>query len=170
MAIRILPSVRGYKGEYLKADLMAGLVIAALSIPISMGYASVAGLPPVYGLYGSIVPTIVYSLFASSPQVLFGVDAAAAAITGSVLATAGIAAGSQDAILFVPLLALLSGLMLVVFSFARIGKLMSFVSQPVMGGFISGVGFSLMAMQIPKMMGLPITPSEEIITNVILIV
>lgn len=163
--MRFLGSLRGYKKEYFKNDLMAGIIIAALTIPISMGYAQVAGLPPVYGLYGSILPTLAYAVFASSKQVVFGVDAAAAAITGSVIATAGIGAYTTEALIFVPLLAILSGILLIIFSAARLGKLMSYISQPVMGGFISGVGFSLMFMQIPKMMGLPITPSEEIITN-----
>lgn len=138
-------------------------MVAALTIPIAMGYAQVAGLPPVYGLYGSILPILGYALFASSPQLIFGVDAAAAAITGSVLLSAGIATGTGDAMTIAPLLALFTGLFLLLFSLLHLGKLVSFISAPVMGGFITGVGVSIMLTQVPKMMGVSVEPSEGLI-------
>lgn len=76
-------------------DIISGIIIALVSIPISMGYAQIAGLPPIYGLYGSILPVIIFALFSSSPQFIFGVDAAPAALVGGVLATLGISAGSE---------------------------------------------------------------------------
>ena len=71
-------------------DVFAGIIVAFISIPISMGYAQVAGLPMVYGLYGSLVPILVFSLFTTSHDFVFGVDAAPAALTGSALATLGL--------------------------------------------------------------------------------
>ena len=75
-----------FRRENLMKDIFAGIIIALVSIPISMGYAQVAGLPAVYGLYGSILPILLYGLFASSPQLIFGVDATPAALVGGALA------------------------------------------------------------------------------------
>ena len=114
-------------------DIISGIIIALVSIPISMGYAQIAGLPPIYGLYGSILPVIIFALFSSSPQFIFGVDAAPAALVGGVLATLGISAGSEDA--------------------QKAGRLTEYVSTPVMGGFISGICTTIILMQIPKLFG-----------------
>ncbi len=151
----ILPSLKGYKKEYIKDDVIAGIVVAALTVPVAMGYAEVAGLPPVYGLYASIFPVIGYALFCSSRQLIFGMDAAASAITGSMLATLGIAAKSDAALTLAPVLSLFAGLFLVIFSLFKLGKLASFISRPVMSGFVSGISVSIMLGQIPKVLELP---------------
>ena len=65
---------QNYKTKTLKKDILSGIIAALVSIPISMGYAQVAGLPVVYGLYGSLLPILVFSLITSSPQFVFGVD------------------------------------------------------------------------------------------------
>ena len=65
MNISLFPTLKDYKKEYLSKDIFAGIIIAAMSIPISMGYAEVAGMPPVYGLYGSILPIFFFALFSS---------------------------------------------------------------------------------------------------------
>ena len=67
---------KNYKKEYLINDIISGIVVALISIPISMGYAQVAGLPVVYGLYGSLFPVLIFGLLSTSPQFVFGVDAA----------------------------------------------------------------------------------------------
>ena len=72
---------QNYKTKTLKKDILSGIIVALVSIPISMGYAQVAGLPVVYGLYGSLLPILVFSLITSSPQFVFGVDATPAAQT-----------------------------------------------------------------------------------------
>ena len=93
-------------------DVFAGIIVAFISIPISMGYAQVAGLPMVYGLYGSLVPILVFSLFTTSHDFVFGVDAAPAALTGSALATLGIFAGTKEAMQVVAVFALMVALWL----------------------------------------------------------
>ena len=90
-------SFKNYKREYLMKDIISGIIVALISIPISMGYSQVAGLPVVYGLYGSLFPVIVFGLISSSPQFVFGVDAAPAALVGGTIATLGIASGRSDA-------------------------------------------------------------------------
>ena len=81
--ITLAPTIRNYNKQNLMHDVITGLIIMAVSIPISMGYAQIAGLPAVYGLYGSVFPILLFALFSTSPQVVFGVDAAPAALVGS---------------------------------------------------------------------------------------
>ena len=78
----LFPTGKGYQRKWLGQDVLSGVVIAAVSIPISMGYAQIAGLPAVYGLYGSLLPVILFALLSTSPQFIFGVDAAPASPTG----------------------------------------------------------------------------------------
>lgn len=85
MKICLFSTLRNYKKEYLTQDLFSGIIIAAVSIPISMGYSQIAGLPAVYGLYGSVLPILFFALFSTSRQFIFGVDAAPAAIVGAAL-------------------------------------------------------------------------------------
>ena len=100
MKVSMCKTMRTYEWKNLSKDLLAGLVIMAVSIPISMGYAQIAGLPAVYGLYGSVFPIVLFALFSTSPQFVFGVDAAPAALVGSALVSLGIDGGSQEAIAF----------------------------------------------------------------------
>ena len=99
---------QNYKTKTLKKDILSGIIVALVSIPISMGYAQVAGLPVVYGLYGSLLPILVFSLITSSPQFVFGVDATPAALVGATLASLGIVTGSGEAIRLVPVITLVT--------------------------------------------------------------
>ena len=153
MKIHILSTLKNYKKEYLKQDVFSGVIIAAVSIPISMGYAQIAGLPPVYGLYGSILPILLFAIFSTSRQFIFGVDAAPAALAGSALLSLGIVPGSEAALNYIPLLALLTGLWLFFFYIIKADRIVNFISTPVMGGFISGIALTIILMQIPKLMG-----------------
>ena len=137
------PTLKGYKKSYLLSDIIAGLIVAALSIPISMGYAQIAGLPAHYGLYGSVVPILLFAFLSTSPQFIIGVDAAPAALVGGTLASMGILAGSEEALQIVPVLTLCTGIFLVIFSVLGVGKLVKYISMPVMGGFISGISFTI---------------------------
>ena len=132
---------------------MAGLIIMEVSIPISMGYAQIAGLPAVYGLYGSVLPILFFAVFSTSPQFIFGVDAAPAALVGSALLSMGIESGSKEAMRAVPVLTLFVALWLFAFSYMKAGKLVNYISAPVMGGFITGICTTIILMQIPKLFG-----------------
>lgn len=149
----IAPTLRKYKASYLKSDLIAGIIVAAVSIPISMGYAQIAGLPAYLGLYGSVVPILLFALCSTSRQFVVGVDAAPAALVGSALTTLGVESGSEEAIKIVPIITMLVAAWLILFSVCKIGKLVSYISKPVMGGFISGISFTIILMQVPKLMG-----------------
>ena len=103
MKLRLFPTLKNYKKEYLTGDIFAGIIVAAMTIPISMGYAQIAGLPPAYGLYGSILPILLFAIFSTSKQFIFGVDAAPAALAGSALLSLGIVPGSEAALNYIPI-------------------------------------------------------------------
>ena len=153
MKVSLCKTIRPYEWKNLPKDLLAGLVIMAVSIPISMGYAQIAGLPAVYGLYGSVFPILLFALFSTSPQFIFGVDAAPAALVGSALVSLGIDGGSREALAAVPMLTFFVAVWLLVFYLCRAGKLVNYISAPVMGGFISGICTTIILMQVPKLFG-----------------
>ena len=132
---------------------MTGIIIAAVSIPISMGYAQIAGLPAVYGLYGSVFPIIIFGLLSTSRQFVFGVDAAPAALVGAALVTLGVTPGTEQAMQVVPVITFFTALWLLVFFLFNAGKLVNYISTPVMGGFISGICTTIILMQVPKLYG-----------------
>ena len=146
-------TIRHYEKNNLAKDIRAGLIIMAVSIPISMGYAQIAGLPAVYGLYGSVFPILLFALFSTSPQFVFGVDAAPAALIGGALAGLGIEGGSAEAMTAVPVLTLFVAVWLFAFYLMKAGKLVNYISAPVMGGFITGICTTIILMQLPKLMG-----------------
>ena len=134
-------------------DIFTGVIIALVSIPISMGYSQIAGLPAVYGLYGSVLPILIFALLSSSPQFIFGIDAAPCALVGAFLTESGIALGSDEAIKTVPLITFCTALCLLIFYIFRADRLINYVSTPVMGGFITGISSTIILMQIPKLYG-----------------
>ena len=153
MKIKFAQTIRNYDRKNLGKDLVAGLIIMAVSIPISMGYAQIAGLPAVCGLYGSVFPILLFALFSTSPQFIFGVDAAPAALIGAALLDLHIESGSKEALAAVPVLTAFVALWLFAFYVMRAGKLVNYISAPVMGGFITGICTTIILMQVPKLLG-----------------
>ncbi len=146
-------TMKNYKKENLMHDVITGIIIMAVSIPISMGYSQIAGLPAVYGLYGSVFPIILFALFSTSPQFIFGVDAAPAALVGSALLGMNIQSGSKEALAVVPVITFFVAVWLIAFYLMHAGKLVNYISAPVMGGFITGICSTIILMQVPKLMG-----------------
>ena len=151
--MQLAKTLRNYDRKNLTKDLVTGLIIMAVSIPISMGYAQIAGLPAVYGLYGSVFPILLFALFSTSPQFIFGVDAAPAALVGAALVELGIESGSDQAMAIVPVLTFFVAVWLLLFALCKAGKLVNYISAPVMGGFITGICTTIILMQVPKLMG-----------------
>lgn len=151
--VLVCHTLRNYKKENIVPDILTGIIIAAVSIPISMGYSQIAGLPAVYGLYGSVLPIIVFGLLSTSRQFIFGVDAAPAALVGAALVTLGVTPGTEEAMRVVPVITFFTAIWLLVFFLFKAGKLVNYISTPVMGGFISGICTTIILMQIPKLYG-----------------
>lgn len=136
-----------------KNDIIAGIIVALVSIPISMGYAQIAGLPAAYGLYGSLIPVLIYAFTTTSPQFVFGVDATPAVLVGGTLSALGITSGSEEAMKLVPVITFVVAIWLLIFSLIKAGRIVNYISTPVMGGFISGIGITIILMQVPKLFG-----------------
>ncbi len=134
-------------------DAFGGVITALISIPISMGYAQIAGLPMVYGLYGSVFPILFFGLLSTSKDFVFGIDAAPAALTGAAIASMGISAESEEAKVAVPTIAFFVACWLLLFYLLRAGKVVQYISEPVMGGFVSGICCTVILMQVPKLYG-----------------
>ncbi|MBR1797836.1 MAG: SulP family inorganic anion transporter [Clostridiales bacterium] len=147
----ILPE--GYKAKYILKDVLSGIIVALVSIPISMGYAQISGLPMIYGLYGSLIPILVYGLLTTSKDFVFGVDAAPAALTGGLLASLQIVSESEEAVRTVPVITLCVAVWLLIFRFARAGRAVKYIATPVMGGFITGICIEIILIQVPKLFG-----------------
>ena len=162
-------TIKGFNIKTIGREIFVGIMIAAISIPIGMGYAQIAGLPAVYGLYGSVLPILVFTLISSSPQFIFGVDAAPAALMGGVLLALHIELGSVEAVSLIPLLTFYTAAWLFLFYIFKAGRLVNYISTPVMGGFITGIGTTIILMQIPKLMGSPSGSGElfELVEHII---
>ncbi len=144
---------KDYRLSFIPKDILSGIIVALVSIPISMGYSQIAGLPMIYGLYGSFLPILIYGIITTSRDFVFGVDAAPAALTGGALASLGIVSESKEAVNAVPVLTFMVGLWLMVFFIFKAGRVVKYISVPVMGGFITGICLEIITMQLPKLFG-----------------
>ncbi len=144
----------GYRRDWLAADLIAGITLAAYAIPVSLAYAGLAGLPPQIGLYGYLLGGVGYALFGSSRQLAVGPTSAISLMVGVTLAE--IAGGdaaryAQVATLTALLVALLSALAWML----RLSTLTSFISETILVGFKAGAALSIASTQLPALLGVP---------------
>src|SRR5213592_653983 len=134
------------------AEALAGLMLAALGIPGALGYAKIAGMPLVTGLYTMLLPMAVFAVLGSSRHLVVAADSATAAILAAAL-TGLAAVGSPEYVRLAGLAALLTGAMLLVARLARLAFLANFLSRTVLVGFLTGVGIQVAAGQLPDMLG-----------------
>lgn len=146
-------------------ELLAGVTLIAIAIPLNIGYAQIAGLPPTAGLYALIVPTLVYALVVSSRQLVLSPDAAAAALVASSLG--GLAtAGSADYSTLALAQAIICGVMFLLMSVFKLGFLANFLSKPILVGFVGGLALDILVSQIAKMLGVKIDSGGEFVDKV----
>ena len=151
-----LVKILSYQKSELPHDLVAGLSVAAVALPVGVAYAQLAGFNPAVGLYSSILPLVAYAIFGTSRQLIIGPDAATCALVAA--AAAPLASGNQELYDSASVtLALLAGILCIVASFLRLGALADFLSKPILVGFLNGVALSIMLGQIGKIFGFPIT-------------
>jgi sulfate permease, SulP family len=141
-----------YRRAHLAGDLLAGIIVAMVLVPTAMAYALLAGLPPQYGLYGSIAPALLYSVFSRSPLLSVAPVTVTSLMVGSVLSPMA-PAGSATIIEYALILACLSGLIFLVFGICRLGSVVNFVGHPIINGFISAVGLIIVCSQLPALFG-----------------
>jgi len=153
---QILPVIEwlpAYSRKDASRDLVAAVLVTIMLIPQSLAYALLAGLPPQVGLYASILPLALYALFGSSSSLSVGPMAIVALMTAAVLSTL-FAAGSEAYITGAVILALLSGLILILMGVLRLGFLANFLSHPVISGFISASALVIIASQVKHLLGI----------------
>ncbi len=150
--------LRGYQKSWLRTDIVAGITLAAVAIPETMGYTSIAQTPIVTGLYTVIFPTLLFALLGSSRLLVVGADSATAAILAAGLAgmtVSGLTPYSDLWLAYTSFIALICGVMLLIARVARLGFLGDFLSASVLIGFLTGVGVQVFTGQIPDMLGIP---------------
>jgi high affinity sulfate transporter 1 len=154
--------------EDFRHDLLAGLSVAAVALPVAVAYAQLAGFDPAVGLYSSILPLVAYALFGTSRQLMVNPDAAVCAMIAA--AVAPLAGG--DAQLYWSLavtLTFLAGLFCIAASFLRLGAMADFLSKPILVGFLNGVAINICLGQIGKLTGFAIE-SKRVIPQLVEII
>ena len=164
MLKRILPITRqleNYNSTVLKHDLTAGLTVGVMLIPQGMAYALIAGMPPIYGLYASLAPVLVYALLGTSCQL-----SVAPVAMMSLLTAAGVAPIAGDDIeryiMLALLLALMVGVIQLAMGLAKFGFLTNFLSHPILAGFTSAAALIIGLSQLKHLLGLEIPRSHHI--------
>jgi sulfate permease, SulP family len=145
--------LRHYTKATLASDLLAALIVTVLLIPQSLAYALLAGLPAEIGLYASILPLVAYALFGSSRTLSVGPVAVVSLMTAAAIRNSGVASGLEPVAVAV-LLALLSGVLLLIMGLLRFGFLANFLSHPVVAGFVSASGLLIAGSQVQHLLGI----------------
>lgn len=150
-------------------EVGAGVTLLALAIPLNIGYAQIAGLPPTAGLYALILPSVLYALLTSSRQIVASPDAATAALVASSVGGLAIA-GSDAYLVLVFAQAILSGVLFLVMAAFQLGFVASFLSKPILVGFVSGLALDIMVSQVAKMLGISLGAGGEFVEKLITLV
>ena len=150
--VKMLSWARPYRRRLLAGDISAGLIVAMMMVPQAMAYAMVAGLPPVVGLYASIIPPLLYALFGTSMTQSVGPMAIISLMTASSLAPLAVPGSTLYGVLAAQL-ALMSGAVLLLCGLARVGFMANFFSRPVMSGFTLGSALLIAWGQVGSLLG-----------------
>jgi high affinity sulfate transporter 1 len=156
---RLLPGLaqlRAYRRAWLVGDTVAGLTVAAYLVPQVMAYATLAGLPPVVGLWAILVPLVLYAILGSSRQLSIGPESTTALMTATVVAPIAVGDPGRYAALAATL-ALAVGLLSILASAARLGFVADLLSKPVLVGYLAGVGITMIVGQLGRLTGMPLT-------------
>lgn len=153
---RLVPGVaalRGYDRAWLRADVVAGLVLAAILVPQGMAYAELAGLPAVTGLYTTMACLVGYALMGASRVLVLGPDSSVSPLIFAAILPLGATNDPGTAIALAGMLAILTGLMLVGIGVAKLGFVADLLSKEVQVGYMNGLGITIIVGQLPKLCG-----------------
>jgi high affinity sulfate transporter 1 len=147
-----LITLRQYEATWFRNDLMAGLVITTMLVPVGIAYAEASGIPGIYGLYATIVPLLAYAVFGPSRILVLGPDSSLAPIILSVVAP--LAAGDpQRAVALGGVMAIVSGVVCIAAGLARLGFITELISKPIRYGYMNGIALTVLLSQLPKLFG-----------------
>ncbi|WP_218135213.1 sulfate permease [Variovorax sp. YR216] len=147
-----LRNLRGYSVSALRHDLVAGLVLTTMLVPVGIAYAQASGVPGIYGLYATIVPLLAYALFGPSRILVLGPDSALAAVILAVVLPLS-AGDPMRAITIASAMAIVSGLVCIAAGFAKLGFVTELLSKPIRYGYMNGIALTVLLSQLPKLFG-----------------
>ena len=145
--------LRHYRRVWFRPDVIAGITMWAVLVPEAMAYAGIAGVDPVIGLYTVPLPLLAYAIFGSSRSMVVGTDSATALVSAATIGALAVS-GTADYVALTSALAILVGLLFLLFGLLRLGWVADFISRPVMQGFIAGVVLVTIIGQVPTLLGL----------------
>jgi high affinity sulfate transporter 1 len=148
----VFASLRHYRREWARRDLVAGLTVWAVLVPSGLAYATIAGVPPVVGLYAVPAALVLYAALGSSRQLITGPSAAAAALSAAVVGNA-VAGRGGEFVATTAALAICVGIAAMAAGLLRLGFIANFISEPVIKGFIVGLSLTIIAGQVPRLFG-----------------
>ena len=157
-----LTQFRGYQRDWLRGDVVAGLTVAAYLVPQVMAYATVAGLPPVVGLWAALVPLAVYAVLGSSRQLSVGPESTTALMTATALGPLAAGDPGRYAALAAAV-ALLVGAICFIGGMIRLGMLADLLSRPVLVGYMTGVAVIMIGSQLGKVTGVSVKGDEFVV-------
>ena len=150
-----LDTLRRYQAAWLPHDLVAGLVLATMLVPVGIAYAVASGVPGIYGLYATIIPLLVYALFGPSRILVLGPDSSLAAVILSVVLP--LSGGDPlRAVTLAGMLAIVSGAVLILTGVARLGFVTELISKPIRYGYMNGIALTVLISQLPALFGFSI--------------
>jgi high affinity sulfate transporter 1 len=150
-----LGTLRRYEAAWLPNDLVAGLVLATMLVPVGIAYAVASGVPGIYGLYATIIPLLVYALFGPSRILILGPDSSLAAVILSVVLP--LSGGDPlRAVTLAGMLAIVSGTVCILAGVARLGFVTELISKPIRYGYMNGIALTVLISQIPALFGFSI--------------
>lgn len=147
-----------YQGSWFRPDLLAGLTVWAMLVPQALGYASLAGMPTVNGLYAAIGALLLYWLWGSSRELNVGPESTVAIMVATILAPRA-TAGSEEYVEMAAMLAILVGLVLVIGGIFRLGRIADFFSRPILAGYVFGSGILIIGSQLADLFGIDVDAS-----------
>src|SRR5258707_14588486 len=147
-----LATLRDYKLGWLPHDLMAGLVLTTMLVPVGIAYAVASGVPGIYGLYATIVPLIAYAIFGPSRVLVLGPDSSLAPIILAIV-LAHSAGDPAKAVVIAAAMAIVSGLVCILAGVLRFGFITELLSKPIRYGYMNGIAFTVLISQLPKLLG-----------------
>jgi len=153
-----LVTLRQYQASWLTHDIVAGVVLATMLVPVGIAYATASGVPGIYGLYATIIPLLAYALFGPSRILVLGPDSSlAAVILGVVLPLSG--GNPHRAITLAGMMAVVSGTACILAGVARLGFVTELLSKPIRYGYMNGIALTVLISQLPKLFGFSIESS-----------
>jgi high affinity sulfate transporter 1 len=156
-----LKTLRQYEASWLRHDIVAGLVMTTMLVPVGIAYAEASGVPGINGLYATIVPLLAYALFGPSRIIVLGPDSALAAVILSVVLPLS-AGDPHRAVAVAGMMAIVSGVVCVAAGLARLGFVTELLSKPIRYGYMNGIALTVVLSQIPKLLGFSVSADGPI--------